>query len=73
MLRNTPNHGFILQEPATIKKIEQLLEKKNLEEGILRMEKKSPEKNTDDKDNQTYNSVASSDCEGLWRNFLEST
>lgn len=43
-LHNTPNQGFLLQEPATIKKMEQQLEKKNLEEGTLQMEEKSPEK-----------------------------
>ena len=42
MLHNSPNQSFVLQEPAIVKKIEQLLEKKNMEKGAL-----------DGKDNET--------------------
>lgn len=43
MLRNSPNQSFVLQEPVIVKKIEQLLEKKNMEKGVL-YEGKIPEK-----------------------------
>ena len=33
-----------MQEPAIVKKIEQLLEKKNMEKGVLYKEGKIPEK-----------------------------
>ena len=44
MLHNSPNQSFGLQEPAIVKKIEQLLEKKNMEKGALHREEKIPEK-----------------------------
>jgi hypothetical protein len=44
VLQNSPNQSLELQEPAIVKKIQQLLEKKNMEKGALHREEKIPEK-----------------------------